>query len=85
MEPITREMRDKAATLERMADAHIQAQRDHRFVDVHTREEAVKLLAQFGQGFPTNQAFKNYSIGPRFTWRMLKSFAEKLYNAVPNP
>jgi len=78
-------MREKAVSLERMADAHIKVSKGHRFVDVHTREEAVRLLAQFGQGFPSNQEFKNYTIGPRLTWRMLKSFAAKLFNAISNP
>jgi hypothetical protein len=85
VEPITQEMREKAASLERLADANIQEHEGHRFVDVHTREKAVNLLLQFGQGFPSNQEFKNYAIGPRFTWRMLKSFAEKLFDAVSDP
>jgi hypothetical protein len=84
MEPITEEMRETAVGLERMADANIQAKYGHRFVDVGTREEATSLLTKFGEGFPSNQGFKNYSIGPRFTWRMLKSFAEKMLNAISN-
>ena len=78
------DMREKVVSLERMADGHIHNRKGHRFVDVHTREIAVNLLAQFEQGFPSNQEFKNYTIGPRFTWRMLKSFAEKLVNAISN-
>lgn len=82
VEPVAQEMRENAASLEGMADANIREHKGHRFVDVHTREKAVNLLAQFGQGFPSNQEFKNYTIGPRFTWRMLKSFALKLFNAL---
>jgi hypothetical protein len=82
MEPITQEMRDTAFSLERMADAHIQVKRGHRFVDVETREKAVILLSRFEQEFPSRQDFNNYSIGPRFTWKMLKSFAEKMFAAI---
>jgi hypothetical protein len=82
MEPIVQEMRDTSVTLEHLADSHIQAKRGHRSVDVSNREKAVNLLKQFQQIYPSNQAFKNYDIGPRFTWRMLKSFAAKLFNTV---
>ena len=75
-------MRETAAVLERMADANIQAKKGHRFVDIANREKAVNLLERFQQGYPSHQEFKNYDIGPRFTWRMLKSFAEKLFNAL---
>jgi hypothetical protein len=40
------------------------------------------LLSRFEQEFPSRQDFKNYSIGPRFTWKMLKSFAEKMFAAI---
>lgn len=82
MEPIVEEMREKAAQLERLADANIQAKKGHRFVDIANREDAVNLLNRFRQGYPSDQDFKNYDIGPRFTWRMLKSFAVKLFNAL---
>jgi hypothetical protein len=82
MEPIVHEMRETALRLEQLADAHIEAKGGHRFVDVATREKAVNLLKQFRQGYPSNHAFKNYDIGPRFTWRMLKSFTVKLFNAL---
>jgi hypothetical protein len=82
MEPIVHEMRETAVALERMAHANIQAKKGHRFVDVANREKAVNLLKQFGQAYPSNQAFENQDIGPRFTWRMLKSFAEKLLNVL---
>ena len=79
-----RELREKAVSLGRTADANVQTKKGHRSVDVHARDIAVNLLVQFEREFPSNQAFKNYSIGPRFTWRMLKSFAEKLLNAISN-
>jgi hypothetical protein len=82
MEPIVQEMRETVVGLERMADANIQAKKGHRFVDISNREKAVNLLNRFQQGYPSNQEFKNYDIGPRFTWRMLKSFAVKLFNAL---
>jgi hypothetical protein len=82
MEPIVQEMRETALKLQQLADAHIEATGGHRFVDVGNREKAVNLLKQFNQGYPSSQTFKNYDIGPRFTWRMLKSFAEKLFNAL---
>jgi hypothetical protein len=82
MEPIVQGMRETAVELERMADANIQAKKGHRFVDIANREKAVNLLERFQQGYPSNQEFKNYDIGPRFTWRMLKSFAVKLFNAL---
>jgi hypothetical protein len=82
MEPMIQELRETAVRLEQLADAHIEAKGGHRFVDVANREKAVKLLKQFNQGYPSNQAFENYDIGPRFTWRMLKSFAERLFNAL---
>jgi hypothetical protein len=82
MEPIVQEMRETAVKLEQLADSHVEAKTAHRFVDVANREKAVNLLKQFNQEYPSNQAFKNYDIGPRFTWRMLKSFAEKLFNAL---
>jgi hypothetical protein len=82
MEQITQEMRETAVSLERTADAHIQSRHGHRFVDVKTRETAANLLARFEQGFPSRHDFKNYSIGPRFTWRMLKSFTEKMFSAI---
>jgi hypothetical protein len=82
MEPIVREMREGAVGLERVADANIQAKKGHRFVDISNREKAINLLKRFQQGYPSNQEFKNYDIGPRFTWRMLKSFAVKLFNAL---
>jgi hypothetical protein len=78
MEPIGREMRETTVELERVADEHVQAKRGHRSVDVANREKAVNLLKQFQQTYPSNHAFKNYDIGPRFTWRMLKSFTEKI-------
>jgi hypothetical protein len=84
MEPTTKEMRETAVYLERIADTHIKARQAHRFVDVQTRETAITLLTRFEQGFPSNQAFKSYSVGPRFTWRMLKSFARKVFNAISN-
>jgi hypothetical protein len=52
------------------------------FCGVANREKAVKLLKHFNQVYPSNQTFKNYDIGPRFTWKMLKSFAVKLFNAL---
>ena len=82
MEPIVQEMRETAVGLERMADANIQAKKGHRSVDVTNREKAVNLLKQFQQGYPSNQTFMNYGIGPRFTWRMLKSFVVRLFNAL---
>jgi hypothetical protein len=82
MEPIVQEMRETAVGLERLADANIQAKKGHRFVDVANREKAVDLMLRFQQGYPSNHEFKNYDIGPRFTWRMLKSFAEKIFNAL---
>jgi hypothetical protein len=82
MEPVVQEMRDTSVTLERLADVHVQAKRGHRSVDVVNREKAVNLLNQFQQTYPSNHAFKNYDIGPRFTWRMLKSFTMKLFNAL---
>jgi hypothetical protein len=82
MEPIVQEMRKTSVTLQRLADEHVQAKRGHRSVDVANREKAVNLLKQFQQTYPSNHAFNNYSIGPRFTWRMLKSFAVKLFNAL---
>jgi hypothetical protein len=82
MEPIVREMREEAVALERMADANIQAKKGHRFVDLSNREKAANLLERFQQGYPSNQEFKNYDIGPRFTWRMLKSFAVKIIDAL---
>jgi hypothetical protein len=85
MEKMTQEIRETAVSLGRIADAHLEARHGHRFVDVKTREAAVGLLSRFEQSFPSNQHFKNYSIGPRFTWRMLKSFAEKMFSAVSNP
>jgi hypothetical protein len=82
MEFIIQEMREAAVELERLADAHIQANKGHRFVDIANREKAVNLLQRFQQGYASNQEFKNQDIGPRFTWRMLKSFAVKLFNAL---
>ncbi len=82
MEQIVQEMRETAVELERLAGTHVQAKRGHRFVDVANRERAVNLFNQFQQTYPSNHAFKNYDIGPRFTWRMLKSFAVKLFNAL---
>jgi hypothetical protein len=82
MEPIVQEMRETVVELERMADANIQAKKGHRFVDIANREKAVDLLQRFHQDYPSNQEFRNYDIGPRFTWRMLKSFAVKLFNAL---
>ena len=82
MEPIVQALRETAVELERMADANIQAKKGHRFVDIANRETAIDLLQRFNQGYPTNQTFKNYDIGPRFTWRMLKSFAAKLFNVL---
>jgi hypothetical protein len=82
MEPTLQEMRETALRLEQLADAHIEAKGGHRFVDVANREKAVNLLKQFQQTYPSNHAFKNYDIGPRFTWRMLKSFTVKLFNAL---
>jgi hypothetical protein len=82
MEPVTQEMREAAVELERLADAHIQANKGHRSVNIANREKAANLLERFQQGYPSNQDFKNHDIGPRFTWRMLKSFAVKLFNAL---
>ena len=82
MESIVQEMRETTVKLEQLADAHIEANGGHRFVDVAIREKAVDLLNQFQQTFPSNHAFKNYDIGPRFTWRMLKSFTVKLVNSL---
>jgi hypothetical protein len=82
MEPIVQEMRETAIGLERIADANIEATKGHRFVDVANREKAVNLLKQFHHSYPTNPTLKNYGIGPRFTWRMLKSFAVKFFNAL---
>ena len=82
MEPSVQEIRETAIKLEQLADAHMEATRGHRPVDVANREKAVNLLKQFQQTYPSNHAFKNYSIGPRFTWRMLKSFAVKLFNSL---
>jgi len=82
MEPIVQEMRDTSAEMGCLADIHIQAKRGHRPVDVANREKAVNLLKQFQETYPSNHAFKNYDIGPRFTWRMLKSFAVKLFNSL---
>ncbi len=82
MEPNVKELRESAVGLERLADTHVQAKRGHRYVDVANREKAVDLLKRFQQGYPSNQTFKNYDIGPRFTWRMLKTFAEKLLNVL---
>jgi len=82
MEPRVQEMRETAIKLEQLADTHIEAKRGHRSVDVANRERAVNLLQQFQQTYPSNHAFKNYDIGPRYTWRMLKSFAVKLFNAL---
>jgi hypothetical protein len=75
MESIVQEMRETA-------DANIQAKNGHRFVDIANREKAVDLLQRFRQGYPSNQEFRNYDIGPRFTWRMLKPFAVKPFNAL---
>jgi hypothetical protein len=82
MESIVQEMRETAASLQQLADAHIEAKRSHRSVDVENREEAVHLLQQFQQTYPSNHAFKNYEIGPRFTWRMLKSFTKKFSKSM---
>jgi hypothetical protein len=82
MEPRLQEMRETAIKLEQLADTHIEAKRGHRSVDVANRERAVNLLKQFQQTYPSNHAFKNYDIGPRYTWRMLKSFAVKLFNSL---
>jgi hypothetical protein len=82
MEPRVQEMRETAIKLEQLADTHIEAKRGHRSVDVANRERAVNLLQQFQQTYPSNLAFKNYDIGPRYTWRMLKSFAVKLSNSL---
>lgn len=82
MERIVQEMRETSVALEQLAEAHVQAKRGHRSVDVASREKAVNLLKQFQQTYPSNHAFKNYDIGPRFTWRMLKSFAAKLFNSL---
>jgi hypothetical protein len=82
MEPIVQKIRDTSVQLERLADTHIEAKRGHRSVDVANREKAVNLLKQFQETYPSNHAFKNYDIGPRYTWRMLKSFAVKLFNAL---
>ena len=59
MEPIVQEMQDTSVRLERLAEAHVQAKRGHRFVDVANREKAVNLLKQFQQTYPSNHAFKN--------------------------
>jgi hypothetical protein len=82
MEPVVQEVREAATRLEKLADAQIQTKRGHRFVDVANREKAVNLLKLFQQTYPSNHIFKNYDIGPRFTWRMLKSFTVKLSNAL---
>jgi hypothetical protein len=82
MEPRVQEMRETAIKLEQLADTHIEAKRGHRSVDVANRERAVNLLQQFQQTYPSNHAFKNYDVGPRYTRRMLKSFAVKLFNAL---
>ena len=82
MKPGVQEMRETAVILKQLAEAHVQAKRGHRFVDVANREKAVNLLKQFQQTYPSNHAFKNYDIGPRFTWRMLKSFTEKVSKTI---
>jgi|HubBroStandDraft_5_1064220.scaffolds.fasta_scaffold244081_3 hypothetical protein len=82
MERIVQEMRETAARLQQMADTYIEAKRGHRSVDVANREKAVNLLNEFQQTYPSNHAFKNYDVGPRYTRRMLKSFAVKLFNAL---
>ena len=82
MEFIIQEMREAAVELKRVADAHIQANKGHRFVNIASREKAVNLLQRFQQGYASDQDFKNQAIGPRFTWRMLKSFTVKLLRGV---
>ena len=85
METISEQMKHSVIELERVAEGHVVAHRGHRSVDVQTREDAVRLLAQFREQFPAAQVFRNYAIGPRYTWRMLKSFAAKLRVALSAP
>ena len=59
MEPRVQEMRETAIKLKQLADAHIEAKKGHRSVDVANREKAVNLLKQFQQTYPSNHAFKN--------------------------
>ena len=83
MKPGVQEMRETAVILKQLAEEHtFKTKRGHRFVDVANREKAVNLLKQFQQTYPSNHAFKNYDIGPRFTWRMLKSFTEKVSKTI---
>jgi hypothetical protein len=78
MEPITQEMRDTAFQLEQIADGYIRSGKGYRFVDAAKRENAKTLLLHFQQGYPSNEEFKDYKIGPRFTWQRLKHFAMKI-------